>query len=121
MISKKWKALPYWAKGGSLLPTILIISFIMNNIGKFEVLDDNGILESISTPIWLIGFLIHFLLSIPLVLINELLDLNRILIVPIGEFGFPNPTLLGEIILILFWFIIGALIGKIIYKIKLRK
>jgi hypothetical protein len=101
-----WKNWPSWLKGGVILASInLIILLIILVLSKIIF----GPAQSNGSPAWFapIIFLFLVIISIPAELLGNYFR---------SDMGFPNS--LGLIVSIIFYFIVGAIIGWLIGKFK---
>ena len=98
MFYKNW---PYWLKGGVIGVTISLIFFVLMMVVPDSVFESMGkifelIIMAFAMPIGLAGFLLIWGSN--------------------GPPDFLNNVVLQIILDLLFWFLIGALISKIYYK-----
>ena len=107
-----WKDLPSWLKGGVIFSSIVLIFYLIALVGE-NITNGFGGLDFIIVPV----FLLLVLLSAPLIFIFSKLGLFN-LFFNSGEMFGSSPKLLGGIALLIFYFLIGALIGWIVGKIK---
>lgn len=118
-IKQGWNSKSYLLKGGiigALLLPLAWVLFLLINVFSRLLSNDNPILK-ILMPILLIPafFILQFPLIIPL-----LLNLRTLATKGCGPLGC-SPSIFGYVFIIIFWILIGALIGWIIDKIKSRK
>ena len=114
----RFKELPSWLKGGIILGFVstfvyLVLIVFFSSIG-------NIIPEWLVTPLGALIFLlgmVFFLIPLSFFILN--LSLKYKLLISSTEVS-AIPTFLGAIIMILIWFIIGAFIGWIIKKRKVK-
>lgn len=101
----KYKSMPEWLKGGILIFPVLILVFLII-----------GIVMSFSRPINLWDFVFN-IVRIPTNLFNSLfgyyLSVSTVYSIPL--------LVINILLSIIFWFIIGAIIGFIYSKCKLNK
>lgn len=101
-----WKSIPCWLKGGIIgaIPLLLLTPL-------------RGLLKG--SAFFMIPYII--IVQIPLIIIPLPRNLSRVLASP-GFLPFSSePTIYGYIFVLLFWILIGKLIGWVIDKIKARK
>ncbi|MDP3026380.1 MAG: hypothetical protein Q8N63_01635 [Nanoarchaeota archaeon] len=105
-----WKNLSYWLKGGIItLVLVYCIDFIGYLIKKSIIYSHPYIFgvffHILNSPIWI------FVSAISVKLYWLMYNANMA----------PTPTIFGFIIISIFYFVVGALIGLIVGKIKSRK
>ncbi len=101
----KHKSMPGWLKGGILIFPVLVLVFLIT-----------GLVMSFSRPINLWDFVFN-IVRIPTNLFNYLfeyyLSVSTVYSIPL--------LIINMLLSIIFWFIIGAIIGFIYSKFKLNK
>jgi len=101
-----WKSIPCWLKGGIIGALPLLLLTPLRSLLK-------------GSAIFMIPYFI--ITRIPLIIIPLPLNFSRVLASPGCSPLGCEPTIYGYIFVLLFWILIGKLIGWIIDKIKARK
>ena len=114
-----WNSKSYWLKGGiigaSLLPLSGVLVLFINVFSR--LLSNENPIFRILMPILMISSL--FILQFPLIILL-LLNLRTLATKSCGPFGC-QPSIYGYIFIVVFWILIGALIGWIFSKVKDKK
>lgn len=113
---KKWKNWPGWLKFGVVIILIIICSYLIaNTLGKFTILDDNGILEFFSNIFVGPSLFILIISSLPVYFLNEFLGIKNSLFFQ----GFIyTPTFYGLIYLSVIYFLAFSFLAYLISKIR---
>ncbi len=102
-----WKNWSYWLRGGIIGGGLVIVYLTLIRISRYLLASDSDILAEIIV-------LSHILLEFPIIPIVENFR-------PLGELLSRNNVIISFLIIAIPWFIIGAIVGFIIGKIKQRK
>ena len=114
----RFKYFPTWLKVGIYFVMVSLISYFGSFIFSNVSVPDFIIFKVILTFLWVLFSWTQFLIfGILLIILSSFLNLPLIIHGTRYLEG-DSPTLLGAIIVVCFWFLIGAFIG---YKIKKRK
>lgn len=106
-----WKNWPYWLKGGVIgagVTILLLASFKLHQYLYFEKQYFNSFLYYVILSIFFIN-----LIREPLYFFEHIFNIET--------FGFNGPTMFGTILILLIYFLIGALIGLVYSKIRSKK
>ena len=101
-----WKNWSYWVRGGIIgILSWLIIAFLAYFLSTY--------LES--------GFLVWILFILVILALFPTIFIQGESVFTTGLDALNLPTALGYILIVIFWFVIGALIGFIIGRLKSKK
>lgn len=114
-----WKDWSSWLKGGVVGIIVFVISILVSLILSYlhSFFYNNGI-NSVSLIIELFQIFLGIVVIYPVLLISEITNLNQYLIGS-GE-PLPGLSIIGGLTGLLIYFIIGAIIGWIVGKIRSR-